>query len=69
MPEPEPLDAFEQAALRELGQLGRYDEIAADFAKRGPAALIELGNDGRFDAEDTYNGHYFQIALAQAGHA
>jgi hypothetical protein len=73
MPEPEPLDPHEAAALRrtlrELGQLGRYDEIAADFAKRGPAALIELGNDGRFDAEDVFNRHYMALALAEARRA
>ena len=70
MPEPEPLDPDEAAALRrtlrELGQLGRYDEVARDFVERGPAALIELGRDGRFDAENAFNGHYMALALAEA---
>ena len=63
----EPLDEYEAAALRrtlrELGQLNRFDAVARDFAERGAPALIELGNDGKFDAEDAYNAAYFEITM------
>jgi hypothetical protein len=72
-PTPEPLDEFEAAALRrtlrELGLLGLYAEVAADFAKRGPLALEELPGTGSFDATDLFDAAYYSIVMTKSGHA
>jgi hypothetical protein len=68
MAEVEPLDEVEAAALRrtlrELGQLNRYDEIARDFAERGPAALEELGGKGVLNACKLFDSAHFEVVMA-----
>jgi hypothetical protein len=73
MPEPEPLDQYEAAALRrtlrELGQEHLFDQVAADFAERGPLALEELPTTGCFDACALFDAAYFSIVMTKSGDA
>ena len=67
---PEPLDQYEEAALRrtlrELGQLNRFDAVARDFAVRGPTALEELaGSVEGFDACELFDSAHFEIVMAE----